>query len=256
METSVFMLAVRCRSSRRKAAWNCQPTQNCTGVVSAKSTQCSRSTAGAQGKTSCMLPRRTGTESPAPTRNLRRRRRASARRSARSRSSGSGGAGAVARFPAARPTPGTPRRAPSTLPTQAAQCMPFTGKSTRVAVSDMERPSPLPAAEAGEDVEQLVHLLLPVPRVAGADGLRDAGRDMVPQHELLRLLDGALHRRELEGYVHAVLFLLQHALNALDLALDPAQPPQGLGLRVRVDHRPRLHVGSWNIPYGGTLSHC
>ena len=36
------MLAERCRSSARNPAWNCQPTQNCTGVVRAQSRNGSR----------------------------------------------------------------------------------------------------------------------------------------------------------------------------------------------------------------------
>jgi hypothetical protein len=42
MDTSVFMLAERWRSSVRNPAWNCQPTQNWTGVVRAQSRNGSR----------------------------------------------------------------------------------------------------------------------------------------------------------------------------------------------------------------------
>lgn len=89
-ETRVFMLADRWRSSLTKAAWKGQPTQNCTGVVSASSTQGFLRSSGAHGNIPGMLPSSTGTESATPTRRRSRRRRSSCARSTRSRSAVSG----------------------------------------------------------------------------------------------------------------------------------------------------------------------
>src|SRR5262245_16697495 len=99
--------------------------------------------------------------------------------------------------------------------------MPLTGKSIRpsfgastvlISPSDARLP-----AEAGEDVEQLVHLLLALARRAGPHGVRHARGDVPPEQELLHLLHGALHGGELEHDVDAVLLLLHHALDALHL---------------------------------------
>ncbi len=156
------MLLVRWRSSRRNARWKCPPTQNWTGVVSTHRSHGVRSQPGAQGKTSGMPPRSTGKDSTAPTITFPRRRASSRARSACSRSrlagvtaissgivypaaataarsSGSAGgrgpsstrARSMARLTEAATTPGTARSARSTFPTQAAQCMPRTGRSRR-----------------------------------------------------------------------------------------------------------------------------
>ena len=96
-------------------------------------------------------------------------------------------------------------------------------------------------ARARQDVEQLVHLLLPVSDVAGAHCLQHARFEVLPEHELLHLLDRALHGRELQEDVDAGLVLLHHALNALHLPLDAAEPAQGLRLRLSVhDQIPRI----------------
>src|SRR5688572_13581928 len=113
--------------------------------------------------------------------------------------------------------------------------MPFTGTSRRVLVPAAMGP-PLPATEAGKDVEQLVHLLLPVPAIARADGVGHAGRDVAGEEEPLHLLHRALDGGELEEDVHAVLVLLHHPLDALHLALDTAEPAQRLAASVLVDH--------------------
>src|SRR3984893_7891062 len=262
------MLVVRCRSSRRTAAWNSPPTQNCTGVVRSHRSRGFRSHPGAHGKSSVMLPSSTGTARSAPTTSFTRSRAISRARSAWSRSRLSGvtsicsgivypaaataarswssaaGSGpsstrarSVARLTAASVTPGTDRSARSTLPTQAAQCMPFTGRSRRGAsdVFGLTRAS-LSPGEPGEDVEQLVELPLAVPRAAGAHRVRHARLEMLAEQELLDLLDRPLDRGELEQDVHAVLVLLHHPLDALDLALDAAQATERLPLRLIVHH--------------------
>src|SRR4029450_12695054 len=80
------------------------------------------------------------------------------------------------------------------------------------------------------------HLPLPVARVPGPDRVGDARGDVAAGQHLLDLLHGAVHRGELEEDVHAVLVLLDHALDALHLALDAAQPAEGLALGVLVEH--------------------
>ena len=86
METSVDMLAVRWRRSRRNPAWNSKPTQNWTGVANAQRSQGLRSQAGAQRKPSTMLPMTMGTDRIAPTTNFERARRCVSSRADCSRS--------------------------------------------------------------------------------------------------------------------------------------------------------------------------
>ena len=251
------MLAGRWRSSWTKAAWKGQPTQNCTGVVSASSTQRIARTSGAHGNTSGMLPSSTGTRErdadevalpeaaillprSARSRSAARRGRdvfghgvaGGGDRGAQRGAAGLAGiepdGGALGREVHRRAsTPGTPWSARSTLPTHAAQCIPLTGRSIRVFVggggmasssaprSGRTRPAARPSSSAGR-------------AVAGADGIGHAGADVPGEQELLDLLHRALHGGELEEDVHAVLVLLDHPLDALDLALDAAEATQRL----------------------------
>src|SRR5262245_3759878 len=129
--------------------------------------------------------------------------------------------------------------------------MPLTGRSTVLTAAPVFAAAPVfppasaftspscidSASEAREHLEQLVHLLLPVPRVARANRLRHARSDVPAEEELLHLLHRSLHGGELEQDVHAVLVLLHHPLDALHLALDAPEAPERLGPRVLVDHR-------------------
>jgi hypothetical protein len=85
IETRVFMLVERWRSSRRNARWNCPPTQNCTGVVKSHRSHGLRSQAGVHGKRSGIPPRSTGSDRTAPTTSFTCRREISRVRSACSR---------------------------------------------------------------------------------------------------------------------------------------------------------------------------
>src|SRR3990172_4330050 len=182
METKLFMLAERWRTSFQNPTRKCSPTQNCTGVVRTSCTQGDRKTAGIHGKSWGKLPSRTGSVSMAPTRNFRRRSRFSRSRSARSRSGASTPVGitsgisypaaltallrsaivtrpessltvafSVARFTLAWMTPGTPARAASTLLTQEAQCIPLTGSVSFSCSMAFSIPCPFEAVQRALD---------------------------------------------------------------------------------------------------------
>src|SRR5262249_33965025 len=93
------------------------------------------------------------------------------------------------------------------------------------------------SSEASEDIEQLVDLPLSVVLRAGSDGVGDARLDVASEKELLDLLQRALHGGDLKQDVDAVRVGVDHALESLDLSFDPSEPPDGLRLRRRVDHR-------------------
>src|SRR3990170_3338483 len=186
METRLFMLAERWRTSFQNPTRKCSPTQNCTGVVRTSCTQGDRKTAGIHGKSWGKLPSRTGSVSMAPTRNFRRRRRIANARSARSRSGASASVGitsgisypaaltavlrsatvtcprmsatvafSVARFTLAWTTPGTPARAASPLLTQEAQCIPLTGSVSFSCSMAFSIPCPFEAVQRARDSVQL-----------------------------------------------------------------------------------------------------
>src|SRR5436309_14616745 len=90
--------------------------------------------------------------------------------------------------------------------------------------------------EPREHVEQLVDLLLTLALRARAQRVGHARLDVPAQQELLDLLEGALHGRDLEQDVDAVRLAVDHPLETLHLPLDPAQAAEDLGLRLLVDH--------------------
>src|SRR5262245_30893302 len=92
------------------------------------------------------------------------------------------------------------------------------------------------APEPREHVEQFVDLLLALALRARANRVGHARLDVPAQQELLDLLERALHCRDLEQDVDAVRLAVDHPLETLYLPLDPSEPPQGLGLRLLVDH--------------------
>ena len=59
---------------------------------------------------------------------------------------------------------------------------------------------------------------------------------MPAQQELLDLLEGPLHGRDLEQDVDAVRLAVDHPLQTLHLTFDSTQAPEGLGLRLLIDH--------------------
>ena len=61
--------------------------------------------------------------------------------------------------------------------------------------------------------------------------------EVLAQQELLHLLHRALHRGQLEEDLHAGLVLLDHPLDTLHLAFDPAQPAQRLRRHLALHHR-------------------
>jgi hypothetical protein len=100
---------------------------------------------------------------------------------------------------------------------------------------------------------------------------------VLSQQQLLHLLDGALHRCELQQDLDARLIFRQHSLDALNLSLDPTKSAEGSGLRVRLtcatapaaartphrgsaprrqaggNTRPRRNAGRWLIETMDTL---
>src|SRR5256886_14360954 len=138
-----------------------------------------------------------------------------------------------------RPPPAPSRGSPTRTPRPArrrARARPC--RRTRRSASRGRARSSAPSlpSEAGEDVEQLVALLLPLASRARAHRVGHARLDVAPEQELLDLLEGPLHCGDLHQDVDAVRLVVDHPLEPLHLSLDPAHPPEDLGLRLLVDH--------------------
>ena len=92
-------------------------------------------------------------------------------------------------------------------------------------------PRPAPAHRAAHDRHHLVDVRLPL---AALDGVRQAAVDVVLEQEQRDLVGGGGHRLDLLEDVEAVGLLLDEALDAARLALDPPQAGDEVALVLRV----------------------
>ena len=76
---------------------------------------------------------------------------------------------------------------------------------------------------AADDRHQFLDLLTLLGLVAGGDRVLDAMADMVAKYLFFKTPQCRAHRRDLRDDVDAVAVLVDHARQAADLALDPAQ---------------------------------
>src|SRR5215470_7031548 len=74
-----------------------------------------------------------------------------------------------------------------------------------------------------------------------ADRLADTVLEVLVEQRQRHRLQGPRRSRDLGQHIDAVLIVLDHPLQPADLALDPPQPPQMIGLALAVPAHPTSH---------------